>query len=122
MRLRTVVCLALLLAVSGIGVCAEEDPVPKLVKQLKDGKADARAKAAKELGQLGAEAKAAVPALAEALIKDADAQVRSYTAYALGQIGPDARAGVPALAEALEDKSEDVRPLAADALGRIGVE
>ncbi len=54
--------------------CFGQD-VSELVKDLKDKSADVRRSAADALGRIGPEAKAAVPALSEAL-KDEDPDVR----------------------------------------------
>ena len=78
--------------------------------------APVRSNAARALARLGPEAKAAVPALSEAL-KDEEAFVRGYAASALSGIGP---AAVPALSKALKDEERDVRVSAAAALARLG--
>lgn len=82
-----------------------------------DERAEVRAAAATALGDLEADARAAVVPLHEAL-KDADAGVRWQAAEALGRIGADAAAAVPALAMALRDPA--IRVMAADALAGIG--
>jgi hypothetical protein len=78
-----------------------------------------RRKAADSLGQLGAAAYPAVPALIEAL-SDADAGVRRSAAQALGRMGPQADAAVPALTAALADPNPGVRESAAQALTALG--
>ena len=92
-----------------------------LIQALKDkGDSSVRYWPAKALAQIGPKAKAAVPALAQAL-KDEDEWVRANAAEALGRIGPEAKAAVPALIQAL--KNEDVLRVrwgAAEALGQIG--
>ncbi len=60
-----------------------------------------RAKAAQALGTIGPDAKAAVPALIEAL---KDTSIRNDAVVALGNIGPDAKDAVPALREAITGK------------------
>ncbi len=75
--------------------------------------------AAVALGKIGPDAKAAVPALIEAL-KDENSEMRRRVAVALGNIGPDAKAAVPALIEALKDENKNVRDSAAVALGTLG--
>ena len=64
---------------------------------VKDGKRDVeiRSKAIAAIGNIGADAKSAVPALIDAL-KDKD--MRTDAAVALGGIGPDAKAAVDAAA------------------------
>jgi HEAT repeat protein len=54
------------------------------------------------------EAKAAVPALIDAL-KDDEADVRGLAADALGGIGAEAKAAVPALIEAFKDEADYYR-------------
>lgn len=78
-----------------------------------------RRKAAESLGQLGASAYPAVPALIEALA-DADAGVRRAAAQALGRMGPQADAAIPALTAALADPDTGVRESAAQALAALG--
>ena len=90
-----------------------------LVAKLKDKDGDLRRAAAKELGELGPEAKSAVPDLMRAL-RDKDLFVRRFSAEALGKIGPDAKAAVPALATALNDEKKEVADAAIDALVKIG--
>ncbi len=89
-----------------------------LMQLLKDKNAEARANAARSLGDRSD--KRAVPALIEALT-DEDPLVRANAAKALGDIGDrsDKRA-VPALIEALTDEDPLVRANAAQALGDIG--
>jgi hypothetical protein len=81
----------------------DKSMVPALVKALKDPGRDARAAAARGLGLLGPEARAAVPALAEAVRDDASGTARMAAADALAAIGPEARGALPALEAALRD-------------------
>lgn len=92
-------------------------PMNTLKESLKSTDAKARKAAAIALGDLGVDAKVAVPALRDAL-KDKEAPVRWSVAEALGRIGADAANAVPALAKALRDP--DIREIAADSLGAIG--
>src|SRR5262245_78189 len=62
-----------------------EDRVPEYVKALKSKNADVRKQVALALGDLGSKARAAVPALREALL-DSDEAVQAAVAKALGQI------------------------------------
>src|SRR5437667_10170142 len=68
---------------------------------------------------LGRMGKEAVPALVEAL-GDKMVTVRHAAAYGLGQIGPAADAAIPALAQALKDQDEGVRVSSAYSLSRMG--
>src|SRR5947209_2461138 len=127
---------------------ADDDLVNEKVRVLQDRKAANRAQAARELGALGPKAKAAIPALIDAL--DDDKDVTREAVLTLIEIGPDAvqplvaalagtsdkRAigaakvleqlrdkAVPAvqgLIKALDSKSADVRIAALDALAAIG--
>jgi HEAT repeat protein len=64
--------------------------------------------AAAALGNIGGNAKEAVPALAAAL-KDQDSFVRCFAAEALGRIRENAKEAVPELAAALKDQDSFVR-------------
>jgi HEAT repeat protein len=103
--------------------------VPMLVEAL-DGKrygihlhepaaSSLRKQAASVLGQIGEEARDAIPALTKAL-GDADVGVRQQAAKALGDIGTPARQAVPSLRKALMDRDEAVRSEANEALRKIG--
>lgn len=98
---------------------AEGADVRELIDKLKSPDSDLRRTAAKELGELGSEARAAVPELSKAL-RDRDLFVRRFAAEALGQIGPDAKAAVPALAMAMNDERKEVQLAAVEALGKLG--
>ena len=92
--------------------------VVELMAGLDNRDANARWKAAEALGNLGGQARAAVPALIE-LLGDQQEVVRWRTAEALGKIGPDAARAVPALVRTLSGTG--LAPTeAAKALGRIG--
>ena len=67
-----------------------------LTKALKDKSSYLRTLATAMLGDIGPEAKIAVPALT-ALLKDKDSYLRLAATKALGQIGPEARTAIPAL-------------------------
>lgn len=113
----------LLASVLGLCVAAtayvEAADVNDLVKKLSDSDVDVRRAAAKELGDMGAEAKAAVPALRKSL-RDRDLFVRRFGLEALGKIGPEAKAAVPEMALALRDEKKEVALAAAEALGNMG--
>jgi HEAT repeat protein len=71
--------------------------------------------------RMGPKAKAAVPALIEAMetTKD-DPLLRREVHFALAAIGPDAAAAVPQLTKALDDEIPEIRTSACYALGSIG--
>lgn len=88
---------------------------------VKDLKADApytRNQAAYAIGGMGPAARAAVPALIEALT-DPEPVVRFPVCIALREIGPDAKEAVPALMLALDDRNDDVAAMARKALIKI---
>ncbi len=97
---------------------AAHDALPGLLRALKRGDARTRARAADDLGHLGAKAAPAIPALMDAL-GDRGARVRASAGLALGNIGTAHASVVPLLTKALKDRSEDVRYAAALALSRI---
>jgi hypothetical protein len=79
-----------------------------------------RVNAARVLGRIGPDARAAVPALRTAL-NDPQQSVRFFAVEALGKIGDESRATVDALIATLRsDRDSAVRLEAADALGRVG--
>lgn len=134
-----------------------EAAAPVLAELLKENRksdwagAEARWRAAELLGEIGPDARAAVPALATALL-ESDPHVRKVAADALGAIhqepqvavpalaemlktgecldavkalakfGPEAHAALPALLDLLKDKDGTVRWQAVYALGKIGPE
>jgi HEAT repeat protein len=101
------------------GDAARKAKVAELIRNLGDADAEIRYQATRSLGDLGPEAKDAVPALIKTL-GDPDADVRYRTAVALGHIGPAAKEAVPALVNALGDPDIGVRQGAALALSEIG--
>jgi hypothetical protein len=89
-----------------------------LIKALVDRDRWVRISAAVALGQIGPEAKEAVPALIKAL-GDSDPGMRYRSAEALGQIGPEAKEAVPALLKALGDNELEVCMIADSAIAKI---
>jgi HEAT repeat protein len=113
-RLLLAICLSTL-ACRG----ARTDGVREWEEKLNDSDPAIRAKAARELGNRGAQAASSVDKLMAAL-SSADADERQSAATALGRIGPGAGAAVPALIDALKDEQWPVRRAATLALGEIG--
>lgn len=110
--------VALGLIMKDAGGKAAYDALPGLLRALKQGDVRTRARAADDLGHLGAKAAPAVPALMAAL-GDRSARVRASAGLGLGNIGAAHESVVPLLTKALKDPSEDVRYAAALALSRI---
>jgi len=92
------------------------EAIPALEAMLRGGQGGAAYQAAVSLGELGAEAATAAPALADALASR-DEDLRRGAAYALGRIGP---AAVPAVRRALAHRDESTRRQAVEALGWVG--
>jgi HEAT repeat protein len=89
-----------------------------LIRALESPEPGVRENAARELGNLGPQAKRAVPALARHLA-DENELVRLCSAYALTSIGRDATAAVPDLQRALATDDRALRSAAAHALAKI---
>jgi HEAT repeat protein len=101
---------------------AEPGGVPPAVQSLLRAMQDPRSRwmAVVALGEMGATARDAVPALMEAL-EDDDSAVRWDAAKALGKLGPAAARAVPALVAVLHEQSDAiVRQYAVAALGSMG--
>jgi HEAT repeat protein len=99
-----------------------ERRIRRLIFDLYVPEAEDRARAARDLGKIGSEAKAVVPRLIHVL-KDENKDVRLAAIRALGKMGSEALAAVPDLLKALDNKDKenwDVRLFAAVALGKIG--
>jgi HEAT repeat protein len=103
-----------------LGKIEPTEVLPALVRELRDGSIHERENAAIDLGQIGPQAKAAVPELVEAFTGDGNGFVRGAVLSALGAI--DGRNVVPVLVDGLKDGEQFVRYRAADALGTIGPE
>ncbi len=85
-KLAPIAAITLWFLVLCCDTCFGQD-ISKLVKDLRDQRINVRAAAARALGRIGPEAKAAVPALSKAL-KDNNADVRRAAARALKQMQP----------------------------------
>ncbi len=124
-------------ATNGLGTLARTekafvpDVVPLLMQLLEDKNQpiNNRSCAAGALGSIGPNAKAAVPALREALKRvdeEPDPEYRERVwgtvICVLGDIGPEAEAAVPDLTAILQDQKQDpfARQRAAEALGKMG--
>lgn len=81
-------------------------PLSEWIADLKAAAPSVRNAAAYEIASMGPAAKAAVPALIEAL-DDPDPAVRFPVTVALGEIGADAAAAVPRLQQMMFDEIND---------------
>ncbi len=94
--------------------------VKALLSKLKSADADERRSAAKELADMGPDAKDATAALVTALKSDKDTFVRRFSAQALGEIEADPKVAVPALTAALKDDHKELVEAAVTSLGKMG--
>lgn len=104
-----------------LSLAAADSPsreVQKLEKQLKDKDSRVRARAAWDLGQIGAAE--SVPALIRALDDSSDA-VRANAAASLWKLGAVSKPAIPALRKTLNDSSAIAVGNAAGALRKLGV-
>jgi HEAT repeat protein len=95
--------------------------VRPLVEVARDGQGDARIRAVRALGWIGAEARPALPALLK-LAEDEKPTVRQEAVTALGHIDPRDRTTAAALTRAAQDRDALVRRQAVRALGGIGAD
>src|SRR5438874_1045867 len=98
-------CAVLCLAC--VAARADDVMIDALIKQLKNTDSDMRREAAKKLGELGADAKTAGPALIAAAKTDKDLFVRRFAAQALGEVGADPKLAVPVLSGLLKEAVKD---------------
>lgn len=91
--------------------------VPTLVESLKNE--SLHSAVASIIGEIGPDAKAAVPALA-GMLRSKDPEIRREAILALASIGPEASQTVPELIKLASDKTSPNRPAAAFALGKMG--
>jgi HEAT repeat protein len=89
-----------------------------LVQQLREGTAEQRDQAVEALTQLGKEIAPVLPEIEKAVL-DKDPEVRRAAVKTLAAYGADAKSG---LIVALGDQEADIRALAAETLGKLGVE
>lgn len=114
--MRTLLTLAVLMLLPSWLMAAD---VAALIKNLGSSDNEVRRDAAKQLSELGKDARPASTALVKAL-KDSDRFVRRFSAQALGNIGPDAKDAISALAVLLQDDNAQVREAGIKALGKMG--
>ncbi len=104
-----------------IGPEAQTD-VASLISSLGDEFPFVRMSAATGLGELGAKARAAIPALTSLSFHDSSPRVRLEAAVAIWRIDRRSVRVLPVLMEALCDPDEVSRWVAADCLGDMGAE
>lgn len=116
------------IAIELLAACGKPGVGP-LIREMKHPEPYMRMLAASALGRIGPDARAAVPALIEALADNENGDetddwlpsppVCSIAAEALGKLGPDAGAALPALEKLLGHGNYDARDAAAKAIARI---
>jgi HEAT repeat protein len=99
----------------------EDVEVSGLIEMLSDGEVAIREEAALSLGELGIDAKSAIPALIDAL-GDSDTMVRVAAVRALGGMGDEGIKAIPALIEVMKNDEVYLREQAAFALSNIATE
>jgi len=130
MKRAWIVCLSLLFA--GCSLTPNDNTPPTLqlkepaayenptvgywARNLKDEDPELRLEAAQSLGEMGPDAREAVPVLNNTLLNDTDWRVRALSAQALGQIGHDANPAVPTLLDAMNDRHIQVARIAGRSL------
>jgi HEAT repeat protein len=105
-------------AAMSLGKAPAIHAVTPLIEALKDQDAKVRKAAARSLGVIGPEAKAAMVPLISAL-RDSNDEVKAAAAAAVREFGRDAKDAVPALTEMYKSTNNDLRAQAALALKRI---
>jgi HEAT repeat protein len=111
--------LVLLLCLLACGGCSNQKSTDDLIAELKSGKDDEAALAARILPRSKDDAEKVVPALIEALTHTAN-DVRRSSAIKLGVFGEQAKDAIPALLKAKEnDGDAGVREAAGNSLSRI---
>jgi HEAT repeat protein len=96
----------------------QESVVTMLIECLSDPELPVRIHAGLQLGEMGVEARPALPALRQ-LQRSEIVHDRRLAAMVLGSLGRDLAEAVPSLHNALQDEDKAVRRLAADALAAI---
>src|SRR5262245_11242279 len=98
--MKTLQLLSLTVALAGLSgqqaLAQSKEDVPDLIKDLKSKDENVRIKAAIELGKIGEDATAAIPALTAAL-KDGSDEVRGFSIAALGSMKKEAKSAVPGI-------------------------
>jgi HEAT repeat protein len=96
-----------------------EESLPTLVELLADKDANVRLNAMHAMQRFAGKAKAAVAPLIKILKEESNNSLRWTAAQTLGAIGTEAKDAIPALKEATQDKDQNVRSFAQQALKQI---
>ena len=99
----------------------EQSDVASLIRSLENPDPPKRSRAAEVLGEVGPDAKAAIPYLVK-LLKDKDDGVRRNSAQAILQIGSLTQGDLPGLVVAIKDSNADVRVSVISAIKQMGSE
>jgi HEAT repeat protein len=100
---------------------AEAGDVAGLIRGLDLPEPGKRARAAEILGEIGSDAKAAVPYLVK-LLKDKSEEVRRNSARAIEQIGSLTQGDLPGVVDAMKDPDPDIRVSIITAIKLMGPE
>ena len=108
-----------------LNMTSDEFKVRLLVNDLENPGVNTARKASREIGDMGASAKPAIPALVRVIRNKENLHVhykyvKTDAMDALGKMGPEAGKAAPALVEQLDDIRFEIRNAAVQALGRIG--
>ncbi len=118
------ICLGWVGDGGGLSAAAAQGVVDKtvdqLIEQLGDPEVNARRDAAYELVRRGERSAGVIEAYARAT-QDKDIQVQFQSLYGLALAGPAAESALPTLLERMDDRNDQIRFRAADAVGKIGV-
>lgn len=96
-----------------------EAAIPILIEFIRDSDAELRCEAAKELGNIGTEARSVVASLVMALM-DSEEGVRSEAGKALNKIDPEKSIRIPSLINALCSHNEALQKMAISELVNVG--
>jgi HEAT repeat protein len=99
----------------------EASDVAGLIKDLDLPEPSKRARAAEILGEIGSDAKAAIPHLVK-LLKDKEEGVRKNSAHAIEQIGSLTQGDLPGVVDAIKDPNPDIKVSAITAIKMMGPE
>jgi len=97
---------------SGVAWSQNQTPLPKLMEDLKNPSAHVRVNALYAIGNMGPEAKDAVPALIEAMHSSDTLRPRQIMSVLI-KIGPNAKAAIPALKAKMNSDDSQLRIAAA---------